>query len=587
MKKIQEQSFAIKNVRVFDGHEVHNCFTVVVENGKIAQFANATSIEAQDQVIDGEGLTLLPGLIDSHTHIWGEDHLRQAIQFGVTTELDMFMDYATAAELKLASLDNSQMADLRSACTCITAPGGHGTQYNLKIPTINSVSECEPFVDSRIAEGSDYIKIIYESGKGHGFFVPSISKEILSKLIVAAHNRSKMAVVHIGSYEEALDAATAGADCLAHLFNDKAADREFVDAVVKNRTFVIPTLSVIESTCGIASGAGLVLDADLNPYFSLVDVRNLKSAFMKSRKNLAEMQVALQAVRFLHAEGVPILAGSDAPNPGTIHGASLHRELELLVQAGLSPLEALQAATSVPARHFGLEDRGQIAVGLRADLLLVRGDPTTEITNTRQIVSVWRSGILIDRDLYRASVKLEKDENDFLRNSEAPAGLGAGLISDFAAGQPTTSFGQPWQIITDEIWGGKSQAKLSIVSESPLGHKASLLISGYVVNLVRYSQAGIIFFPGKAPWEPANLSSKSAIKFWAKGDGKAYWLLLSAKHLGRIPASVSFVAENEWRQMSFSWTDFEGMSGHDIEAISIVSMSPGGFSLQIAQVELE
>jgi imidazolonepropionase-like amidohydrolase len=105
-------------------------------------------------------------------------------------------------------------------------------------------------------------------------------------------------------------------------------------------------------------------------------------------------------VRALRAAGVPLLAGTDAPVLGRgVHGASLHRELELLVEAGLTPVETLAAATSVPASVFGLADRGRIAPGLRADLLLVAGDPTRQITATRAIRRVWARGRAVDRAL--------------------------------------------------------------------------------------------------------------------------------------------------------------------------------------------
>ncbi len=88
-----------------------------------------------------------------------------------------------------------------------------------------------------------------------------------------------------------------------------------------------------------------------------------------------------------------MLAGTDANPFAPQHGAAMHRELALLVEAGLTNEEALAAATSGPARHFGLTDRGRIAPGLRADLLLVRGDPTREIGATARIVDVWRRGV--------------------------------------------------------------------------------------------------------------------------------------------------------------------------------------------------
>ena len=99
--------------------------------------------------------------------------------------------------------------------------------------------------------------------------------------------------------------------------------------------------------------------------------------------------------------GVDILAGSDVSEPlpilgGLAHGASLHHELQLLVAAGLSPVEALRSATSIPARRFGLTDRGRIVPGARADLLLVNGDPLTRITDTLSIQAVWRRGVALN-----------------------------------------------------------------------------------------------------------------------------------------------------------------------------------------------
>jgi imidazolonepropionase-like amidohydrolase len=104
---------------------------------------------------------------------------------------------------------------------------------------------------------------------------------------------------------------------------------------------------------------------------------------------------ARDSVRRLHDAGVPILAGTDAPNRNTVHGASLHEELAQLVDVGLTAQEALAAATSRPADAFGLRDRGRIAVGKRADLLLVEGDPTRDILDSRRILTVWKNGFRV------------------------------------------------------------------------------------------------------------------------------------------------------------------------------------------------
>jgi hypothetical protein len=126
-------------------------------------------------------------------------------------------------------------------------------------------------------------------------------------------------------------------------------------------------------------------------------------------------RIQRENVAALHAAGVPILAGTDAPNPGLVHGASLHRELEHLVEAGLSPQDALAAATSVPARVLGLTDRGVIDVGARADLILVSGDPTSDIAASASIVDVWLGGRRVDEDAYAGS-GLERSGVAWLRD---------------------------------------------------------------------------------------------------------------------------------------------------------------------------
>ena len=121
------------------------------------------------------------------------------------------------------------------------------------------------------------------------------------------------------------------------------------------------------------------------------------------------------SLKRLAERGVPVLAGSDPPNAGTAFGASVHRELELMVAAGLSPIAALRAATSVPARVFDLNDRGRIAPGLRADLLLVEGDPTSDIVATRNIARIWKQGVPFDREAYRKALVKEEQEIQKIR----------------------------------------------------------------------------------------------------------------------------------------------------------------------------
>src|SRR5262249_31046550 len=146
--------------------------------------------------------------------------------------------------------------------------------------------------------------------------------------------------------------------------------------------------------------------------------------------------------RMLKTRHVPLLAGTDSPNPGTAHGVSMHGELELLVSAGMTPVDALTAATSTPATAFHLDDRGRIAAGKRADLQLVKGDPTADIKATRNIVSVWKLGLPVNRAAYRAMTEKAIQASEAQRKAPAPSGSETGLISDFDEVKPSVRFGQ-------------------------------------------------------------------------------------------------------------------------------------------------
>lgn len=579
------QATAIRNVCIFDGERILQRGTVVFQDGVITAVGDESAIPSGAQVIDGEGQTLLPGLIDAHTHVWGEA-LKQALIFGVTTELDMFMDQNLARQIKeqQAAGGGLDMADLRSAGTAVTAPGGHCTEYGIPIPTITAPEEAQDFVDARIAEGSDYIKVICEDGKITGHPFPTISRETLAAVIAAAHKRGKLAVVHITTYQDARAAIAAGADALAHLFVDEFPDADFGQFVAGHHAFVIPTLTVLESLCGTPSGASLSTDARLTPYFEPWDGSQLQGAF--PRRAGAQVQpnyaVAQEAVRQLKAAGVPILAGTDAPNPGTQHGVSIHRELELLVQAGLMPLEALAAATSLPAAKFGLHDRGRIAVGLRADLLLVSGDPVSDITATRAIAGVWKRGVAADREGYRAAIERRRSE---ARSQPAPAGSESGLVSDFEDGTMSTAFGAGWQILDDSQRGGSSRAEFRVVTEGAGGGKGSLLISGEIGAPSWFTMAGAIFFPGAAPWTPANLSAKKGLTFWTKGDGKPYRVMLFVAGWQSMPPAVVFVPGQEWQQVSLDFSQFSGVDGSNLLGVLFAAgMAGGPFAFQIDDV---
>jgi imidazolonepropionase-like amidohydrolase len=389
-------TFAFRNVDVFDGSRMIRRTTVLVRDGMIRAVGADIVIPPSAQIVDGKGKTLLPGLFDAHTHLGetnGEQFLRDALDFGVTTELVMWgSDSILTLRSKMAARESMDTADFRTAGTGVTVPHGHPTQMGgPPIPTLAPGDDVQAFVDARIAEGGDYVKIMYE----HSF--PTLTKQQLEDVVAAAHRRNMLVVIHISRQSEARDAIAAGVDGLAHIFSDSPPEAGFAEFAAQHHVFVIPTLSVIEAFTTPPDKPWWQNGPDVASYITPSMRLSLDMKIPPGFGAKSKLEYAQAAVAALRRAGVPILAGTDSPAPSLAHGLSLHRELELLVLSGLTPLEALASATSEPARAFGFHDRGRIAEGMRADLLLVNGDPTVDIKATRDIVGVWKLGVQYSR----------------------------------------------------------------------------------------------------------------------------------------------------------------------------------------------
>jgi imidazolonepropionase-like amidohydrolase len=393
-------SFVVRDVRVFDGERVLESVHVVVRGGRIVAVGKATP-PRDLPVIDGSGQTMLPGLIDAHGHVGGENSLRDALRFGVTTVLDMLMPATVFKQLsaKRAPMTPTLFADFYSAVSPITSPRGLGTQFGIPFTTIAAPSEARTFVQGRIAEGADYIKILYEPGAP---IFTTISRETLGAVIDAAHAERVLAVVHVSSVQGARDAVRLGADVLAHSFSDSLVDESLAKEIASRNVFVTATLSIVGAFQSKGAGPSLAADARLSPYLRAAQRTALTAPGPGPDFPLApylarfDIERGIENVRRLKAAGVRILAGTDAPNLGS-HGVSLHGELELLTRAGLSPAEALSAATLRPAQAFRLADRGRVAAGTLADLVMVEGNPVSDITATRAITRVFKNGFEVSR----------------------------------------------------------------------------------------------------------------------------------------------------------------------------------------------
>lgn len=375
---------AITNVRVFEGGSLSEPKTVVIEGGVIGSNVDDA------QVIDGKGLFLFPGFIDAHIHLNAKPELEAMAKYGVTTGLDM----ASWPPSKIKALHGyTGLTDFRTPGLPATSPGSlHSVILPLpKEGLISNPEEAKRFVSNRIAEGVDYIKMIVD--------IPGPDQETLNAVAAAAHEHGKMVVAHAATYETFIMAQNANADIITHAPRDKALDAEVCARMVKEHRICVPTLTMMEAVTKPLSWMA-IFGLLMRP-FMLWEVIKIKRK-QGSNSVGEKYENARDSVSALHHAGVPILAGTDAHEEPTSpvsvkHGDSLHHELELLVEAGLSTVEVLQASTSLPAKYFNLPDRGVVEIGKRADLVLLSQNPIEDIRASRSIERVWCAGIEVSR----------------------------------------------------------------------------------------------------------------------------------------------------------------------------------------------
>ncbi|QDS77108.1 hypothetical protein FKW77_000857 [Venturia effusa] len=412
-------SFLIRDVRIFDGHDEIDIGHVLVQSGKIQRFGPGSpppSTSENIKTISKPGYTLLPGLIDAHNHLHGGniDALRQALRFGVTTIMDLHNEVDSFLKIKKVVAEEGfqrEGADFKCAGIAATIENGwpvpvvlaHNKSPEMlaeiaKWPRLCTEEDVKHYLEENIGNGADFIKLMHESGAAMGAEFTKPSLGLQKTIIRLAHEARKITLAHALAMNDHIEILHCGIDGLAHAFYDRAPTKELIAAYEKNNAFLNPTLAAIGSLTTEGKELAEKYAHDPRAVKKLGDVeRNRMCQCMSFKKEGSSVEHAYEAVRQLKDAGIDILCGSDSAEPavGTAWGLSLHQELYLFVsKCGFTPLEALRSATSVTARRMKFDDRGRIAEGLNADLLLVEGNPMVRIDDTLNIRGVWRSGVL-------------------------------------------------------------------------------------------------------------------------------------------------------------------------------------------------
>ncbi len=395
------QSWLLVPERVFDGQAMHPGWAVWVQGDTIAAVGPVAAVRQHlpegTQHIGLAGATLLPGLIEGHSHLllhpydetsWNDQvlkesqaervaravvHARKTLEAGFTTARDLGTEGAGYADVGLkAAIEKGVVPGPRLlvAGPAIVATGSYGPKGfagHVRVPLgaeeADGHDDLIRTVRRQIGGGADLIKVYADYRWGPaGEAMPTFSQEELNLIVETARSSGRPVVAHAATAEGMRRAALAGVQTIEH---GDGGTPEVFRLMAERGVALCPTLAAAEAIMqyrGWEKGAA--------------------PAPERIRQKRAAFKAALEA-------GVTIVAGGDA---GVFpHGDNV-RELELMVEYGMPPLEVLRAATSVNARVFGLDDRGRIAPGLPADLLIVEGDPAADIRALRRVRAVMKGG---------------------------------------------------------------------------------------------------------------------------------------------------------------------------------------------------
>lgn len=411
----------LENARVFDGQRDRGITPVLIDDARIVHVGTPLPAAATGaRRIDYTGKTLLPALVSDHAHVGntqGLEHgdryytrdnvvrdLRQFQRYGITTVTALGMNGADFFAIRTeVNADPALGAQLYGAGGGIGAPDGAppadsmGLRHD-PVARPRTAEQARAAVATQHADGVDLIKLWVDDLGGKR---PMMTPEVYRAAIAEAHARGLTVAAHIHDLDQARDLVDAKVDILAHGIRDRAVDPMLARKMRDQGTWYIPTLAIDEANYWYAEHP----QALQQPFLRQALHRDVLARWSQpawQRAQLAGSGIPaardavatnLENVRRLQAAGVKLGFGTDAgAMPQRVIGVAEHRELQLLVQAGLSPAQALQVATSQAADLLGLADRGRIAAGKRADLLVLDADPLTDIANTQRIGAVWQAG---------------------------------------------------------------------------------------------------------------------------------------------------------------------------------------------------
>lgn len=349
--------------------------TLLIHDGRISAVGAAVKVPAGTQTVDARGKFLIPGLISAHSHVNGLHDLSVFARYGVTTVMSLggpheieFRD-ATRAEQQAPGFTRSRLY--------IAGP----------IPTSKTAAEGRAAVAALAAAHTDIVKFRLDDNLGAGTEMPPAA---YAAIIDEAHKKGMRVAVHVVYLRDAKAVLRLGADYIAHSVRDFPIDDETIALLRRNHACYSPTLMREVSTFTYADRPAFFSDPFfLRAYTPPANLHNDPNAAWY-RDHLA---VAKSNLKRVEDAGVLVAMGTDTGPTGRFQGYFEHLELEQMVDAGLTPMEALVAATRGSAQCLKIDDQvGTLTPSKWADFLVLSADPLANIANTRKLESVYIAG---------------------------------------------------------------------------------------------------------------------------------------------------------------------------------------------------
>lgn len=392
---------------------------VVIRGGRIAAVGPAAAVKRPGgaRVVDLAGRTVMPGLISTHSHLGlvlhGKNRDDAYTRENVLASLDQYEQYGVTGMVCLG-LNRDLVYDVRAeqragklgGATVFVGDRGFGVAGGAPpLPVAADqlyrpadADEARRLVRAAAARHPDIMKIWVDDLFGKA---PRMSPEVYAAVIDEGHKHHLKVAAHVFYLADAKRLVAGGIDVLAHSVRDLPVDPELVSMMKARKTFYVPTLSVDESFFAFADHPDWLQIPFLAAALAPEIATDLGDPGYKAKVEAnaavpierAALRTAMGNLKALHGAGVKVALGTDSGAlPARIPGWAEHHELELMVEAGLTPLEAISVATGGSAALLGSRDRGTIEKGKRADLLVIDGNPLERIADTRRLVAIWHDG---------------------------------------------------------------------------------------------------------------------------------------------------------------------------------------------------